>query len=130
MYNNNDQEKYKTEVQEKWGHTPEFKEYSKKTKGYSKEKWLLVNEGLNSIFGQTAAAMKSGLTPDSAEAQKLVKSLQDYISENYYHCTGEILAGLGQMYVFDERFKNNIDKHVDGTADFISKAIEFYCGTV
>jgi hypothetical protein len=35
--------------------------------------------------------------------------------------------GLGQMYVADERFKNNIDKHASGTAAFICEAIEVYC---
>ena len=39
-------------------------------------------------------------------------------------CTDEILAGLGQMYVTDERFKSNIDKHSSGTAEFISQAIK------
>lgn len=48
-------------------------------------------------------------------------------SENYYLCTNQILAGLGQMYVADERFKSNIDKHADGTAEFICEAIEIYC---
>ena len=71
--------------------------------------------------------LKSGATPDSAEAQNLVKMLQSHISENYYLCTNEILAGLGQMYVADERFKNNIDKHADGTAAFICEAIGIYC---
>ena len=36
-------------------------------------------------------------------------------------------AGLGQMYVMDERFKNNIDKNAEGTAEFVSKAIDVYC---
>ena len=31
------------------------------------------------------------------------------------------------MYVADERFKNNIDKHVDGMAAFICDAIDVYC---
>ena len=31
------------------------------------------------------------------------------------------------MYVFDERFKNNIDKNGDGTAEFVCEAIEIYC---
>ena len=56
--------------------------------------------------------------------QNLVKLLQDHITENYYNCTDEILAGLGQMYVADVRFKNNIDKHGDGTAEFIREAIQ------
>jgi hypothetical protein len=56
-----------------------------------------------------------------------VKKLQNHITENYYTCTREILSGLGQMYTADERFKNNIDKHADGTAEFIGEAIKFYC---
>ena len=70
--------------------------------------------------------MKSGATPDSAEVQELVKKLQNYITENYYTCTDEILAGLGQMYLADERFKSNIDKYAVGTAEFVSKAISIY----
>ena len=59
--------------------------------------------------------MKNGEEPDSAEVQNLVKMLQNHITDNYYLCTNEILAGLGQMYIADERFRNNIDKHGDDT---------------
>ena len=66
--------------------------------------------------------------PESEESQELVKKLQRFITENYYNCTDEILFGLGQMYVFDERFTENIDKAGGkGTAEFVSKAIYFYC---
>lgn len=71
--------------------------------------------------------MKNDEVPASPEAQHLVKMLQTHISENYYHCTNEILAGLGQMYVADQRFQNNIDKHAEGTADYICAAIQAYC---
>ena len=53
--------------------------------------------------------------------------MQRCITENFYTCTNEILAGLGQMYVVDERFKNNIDKHGEGTAEFVSQCINSYC---
>jgi hypothetical protein len=36
------------------------------------------------------------------------------------------LAGLGKMYVADERFKKNIDKYGEGTAVFVAEAIEIY----
>ena len=71
--------------------------------------------------------MKKGDESDSLQVQDLVKKMQNHITENYYLCTKEILAGLGQMYVFDERFKNNIDKNGDGTAEFVCEAIEVYC---
>jgi hypothetical protein len=72
--------------------------------------------------------MNSGLEFDSTDAQNLVKKLQSYITGNFYTCTNEILAGLGSMYVADERFKNNIDKAGGkGTAEFVCEAISFYC---
>ena len=82
---------------------------------------------MDHIVAEFAACMEKGDAPDSAQAKSLVKRLQEHITENYYRCTDEILAGLGQMYVADERFKNNIDKHADGTAAFICEAITAYC---
>ena len=118
---------YETEAKERWGATDAYKEHAEKTANYTAEKWQEVNDGLNTVLAKFSECMQNGNTADSVEAQKLVKELQNYITENYYTCTNEILAGLGKMYVADERFKNNIDKHADGTAEFISEAIKFYC---
>lgn len=128
-FDNSEFEKHKAEVKEKWGNTDAYKEHTEKTKHYSKDKWNNLIEEMNDILADFAVCMKNGEKSDSAESQKLVKILQNHITENYYLCTNEILAGLGQMYVADERFKNNIDKHAEGTAAFISEAIEIYCGT-
>ena len=78
-------------------------------------------------MAEFAECMKNGFTPDSNEAVNLVRKLQSYITETSYTCTDEILAGLGKMYTGDERFRKNIDRHGDGTAQFISDAIEKYC---
>ena len=126
-FDNSEFEKYKSEAKEKWGQTPAYKEHEEKTKQYSKEKWNILAGEMNDIFAEFAACMKNGDKPDSAKVQNLVKMLQDHITQNYYLCTDEILAGLGQMYTQDERFKNNIDKNADGTAVFVCGAIEFYC---
>ncbi len=125
-FDNSEFEKYKVEAQEKWGKTDAYKEHAERTKNYSKQKWNDLAEGMDLIMAEFAVCMKNGETPDSAGAQNLVKTLQNYITENCYLCTNEILAGLGQMYVADERFKSNIDKHADGTAAFISEAIRAY----
>lgn len=117
---------YEVEAKQRWGETDVYKEHQEKTADYSKDKWQEVNEGLMTIFAKFAECMKNGHTADSDDAQALVKELQNYITENYYTCTKDILAGLGQMYVADERFKANIDKNGDGTAEFVSKAIENY----
>ena len=126
-FDNSEFEMHKDEAKEKWGKTDAYKEHAERTKNYSKQKWNDLAEGMDHIMAEFAACMRKVKTPDSAEVQNLVKMLQDHISENYYLCTNQILAGLGQMYVADERFKSNIDKHADGTAEFICEAIEIYC---
>ena len=118
---------YTTEVKQRWGDTTAYKEHIQKTANYTEDKWQEIIKGLHSIFAKFSECMKNGSASDSDEAQKLTKELQDYITENYYTCTTEILASLGQMYVADERFKNNIDQHASGTAEFVSKAIKTYC---
>ena len=114
---------YLDEVQECWGDTDAYREHEQKTKKYTKEKWAEANEGLMAIFAEFAVCKSSGANAASAEAQALVAKLQAHITANYYTCTDEILAGLGKMYIADERFKKNIDKHGEGTAEFASEAI-------
>ena len=126
-FDNSEFEAYKAETKEKWGNTKAYAEFSEKTKEYSKERFADINAGLEDIFRDFAELMQSGAEPSSNDAQALVKKLQDYITEYYYTCTDEILVGLGQMYLADERFKNNIDKYASGTAEFVSKAIRIYC---
>ena len=118
---------YKTEARERYGGTAAYREHEQKTKNYTKEKWSEANAGLMAIFAEFAACKASGSSADSAEAQALVAKLQTHITANYYTCTDEILLGLGKMYVADERFKKNIDKCGEGTAEFTSAAIEIYC---
>ena len=118
---------YETEARSRWGDNDAYREHEKKTKNYTKEKWSEANDGLMAIFAEFAACKVSGMSADSAEAQALVAKLQAHITANYYTCTDEILAGLGKMYVADERFKKNIDKYGEGTAEFAAEAIAVYC---
>ena len=117
---------FEKEAKEKWGYTQAYKEYEGKQ--HSQQTQDVLAAGMEQIMADFALCMTKGEAPDSAPAQSLVNTLQSYISENYYECTKEILAGLGQMYVADERFTHNIDKHAEGTAAFIWEAIKVYCG--
>ena len=117
---------YEAEVRERYGNTDAYREHEQKTKNYTKEKWTEANDGLMAIFAEFAACKNSGARADSDEAQALVAKLQAYITANYYTCTDEILAGLGKMYVCDERFKRNIDKYGEGTAEFVAVSIAKY----
>ena len=123
----NARQQYEDEAKQRWGDTDAYKESRAKTADYSKDKWNDVLGGLNGVFAEFAACRNGGDSADSETAQRLVKKLQEYITANFYHCTDDILAGLGQMYVCDERFKQNIDSHGEGTAEFVAEAIKVYC---
>ena len=125
-FDNSEFERYKAEAQERWGNTDAYKEHAEKTKSYGKDKWSSLVDDMNGIFGEFALCMKQGAEAQSDEAQKLVKKLQSHISENYYSCTDEMLFGLGQMYIADDRFKDSIDKQAEGTAAYVSAAISAY----
>lgn len=126
-FDNSKFENYKDEVREKWGNTKAYAEYAEKSKNYGEDKFSAISGEMAEIFSEFNLAMKNSAVAGSEEVQGYVKELQDYITLNFYTCTKEILCGLGQMYVLDERFKNNIDKAGEGTAEFISEAIKIYC---
>ena len=119
---------YETEARERYGNTAAYKEHQQKTKNYTKEKWAEANEGLMAIFAEFAACKNSGASADSAEVQALVAKLQAHITSNYYTCTDEILAGLGKMYVADERFKKNINRYGTEVAAFLVECIRIFVG--
>lgn len=119
----NKNEKYGNEAKERWGNTDAYREYASKHEGTPGEDTVA---GMNAVFAEFARLMRSDALPDSAEVQSAVMTLQAYITEHFYTCTKEILAGLGQMYVADERFKKNIDKYGEGTAEFAADAIAAY----
>ena len=78
------------------------------------------------IFAELAECKDNSVSADSNEAQGALAKLQSYITAKYYTCADEILAGLGEMYVADERFKKNIDKYREGTAEYTADAIAAY----
>lgn len=117
-------EQYAAEVKERWGDTEAYAQSQEKTSKYSKQQWNFLQGEGDAILQQFGKNRNE--RPDSAIAQELVRKWQDYITINYYQCTNEILSGLGLMYVGDERFTKNIDKYGEGTADFMSRSIQYY----
>ena len=119
-------EKYEAEVKAKWGNTKAYQEYKQKDISRNEDSYSKSANELMTMFSELGDLKH--LSPDADEVQKKISALQKYITDNYYVCTNEILNGLGEMYVCDERFKNNIDKAGgDGTADFVKRAIDAYC---
>lgn len=124
-FDHKEMEEYAQEVKERWGGTAAYAESQEKLKGKSREEVNAIGEAMMDIFARMGALHGRGEAPESAAAQELVKELQTFISDHYYTCTNEILAGLGEMYVADERMRTNIDRSGgEGTAAFAAQAIQ------
>ena len=119
-FNKSEIDKYADEAKRKWENTAAYKEFAEKQSD-SDDK----TEEFMQIFAEIGKIKH--LEPDSQTVQSMIKKLQNFITENYYTCTDDILKGLGQMYIADERFKNNIDSAGgNGTAEFTAQAINTY----
>ena len=117
---------YADEVKARWGNTDAYKESKEKTASMTDGEKQTALDGMSFIMAEFGEAMKKGFSSESEASQALCKKLQQFITDNFYTCTKEILSGLGEMYVLDERFRENIDKNGNGTAEFVSEAIEKY----
>lgn len=116
-------DQYAQEVKERWGGTAAYAESREKLKGKTKEEVDAMGAEMMDIFARLGRMQ--GQKADSPEVQALITELQTFISAHYYHCTDEILAGLGEMYVADERMRANIDRSGgEGTAAFAARAIQ------
>lgn len=114
---------YAAEVKEKWGGTAAYQEYE------TREKAGTTGDPAALMERYAALGKVKHLSPAAPEAQAAIRDLQQFITDHFYTCTPEILAGLGEMYVADERFRKSIDEAGgEGTAAFVAKAIAICCG--
>ncbi len=119
--------KYADEVKERWGNTAAYKESEEKSAAMTGAEKQSALDGMSFIMAEFSDLLKKDFSPESEASRSLCKKLQQFITDNFYTCTKEILAGLGEMYVLDERFRENIDKNGEGTAEFIRDALRVYC---
>ncbi len=120
----NDQ--YRKEACKRWGDTEAYKESERRTANYSQNDWDKLSIAMDEIMAGFAQLKSTGVAPDDKPARLQVEKLKQFITERIYTCTDEILSGLGQMYITDERFTNNIDKHGQGTAEYVCECIKSY----
>lgn len=119
-------DEYSRQAKELYGSTPEYKEMEEKQKNRTEEDEKILADRFMLLFKEAGEIKNSD--PASADAQNLVKSIQDYITENLYTCTNKILRGLGKMYSGGGDLTMNIDAYGgEGTAAFVANAIEIYC---
>ena len=117
-------ESYKEEAFEKWGKTAAWQEYA--SRKVTPAQHQQAAEAMMTLFGEMGKL--KDCPPEAATVQEKIKALQQFITDNFYTCTKEILYNLGLMYTQYDRFRQSIDNvGGEGTAAFVQKAIEIYC---
>ena len=120
-------DEYARKAKDQWGQTPEYKEFAEKSKNWTKEYESGLMADFYRLFEEFGTMKDSD--PASEKAQAQVKRVQDFITENMYTCSNDILYGLSQWYVGGGDVTANIDEvGGQGTAEFVAAAIKIYCG--
>lgn len=63
---------------------------------------------------------------NSQEVQTTIKEWYDFLNKNFGNYSLDAFQGLGQLYVEDERFTQNIDQYSKGLDKFMSEAMEIF----
>ena len=77
------------------------------------------------IAADYGRAFTSGAAPDGELAQEISRRHVQWLSRTM-EPSRDYLVGLGRLYVDDERFGANYDRHGQGTAGFVRAALEAY----
>ena len=119
-------DEYAAQAKASWGNTPEYQEFQEKSRNRTSEEDKIISTNMMAIFTEFGTMIE--FDPGSEKVQVQVKKLQDFITDNFYNCSDEILNSLGSMYAGGGEFTENIDKFGGkGTAEFVFNAIKIYC---
>ena len=118
-----DPQEHADEARERWGGTDAYAESARRTGSYTVDDWQRVSAEADELKEGFLRLIADGTPADSTKAAALVDAHRAHITKWFYECTPEIHAGLGSMYVADERFRANMDKAGDGLAAYQSAAI-------
>lgn len=120
------EKKYGKEVREKYGDTV-ADESNNKFKNMTQEQYAEFEKLSVTVNETLKEAMATG-DPAGELGQKAADLHKQWLSFTWGSYSKEAHAGLAQMYVDDERFKEYYDKIQPGAAEFLRDAIHIYTG--
>ncbi|WP_229781936.1 MerR family transcriptional regulator [Deinococcus daejeonensis] len=118
-----DPTQYEAEARERWGETEAYRQSAARTARYSKADWARIRAEMDGITAEYVELMDAGVPPTDARAQAVAARHRAHISGAYYDASAQMMRGLAQMWVADERFTRNIDRARAGLAAYQSAAV-------
>ncbi len=124
VFGDADPVQYDAEAEERWGETEAWAESRRRVSSYGKDDWLRIKDEAADVERRFAEALRDGVPADSAPALDLAEEHRQHISRWFYDCPPEMHAGLGRMYVEDERFTAHYEQLAPGLARYVSTAVQ------
>jgi DNA-binding transcriptional MerR regulator len=124
LFGENYSEDYEREAEERWGDTDAWTQSARRTAAYSKHDWVRIKDETDDLQRRFGEVMRAGSPADSAEAMDVAEDHRQHISRWFYDCPPAMHAGLGRMYVEDERFAANYERVAPGLAQYVSTAVQ------
>jgi hypothetical protein len=112
------------EAEERWGDTEAWAQSQRRTSAYTKEDWVRIKAEADDVQNRFAEVMRSGAAADSEQAMDVAEEHRQHIGRWFYDCPPAMHAGLGRMYVEDERFTATYERTAEGLAQFVSTAVQ------
>jgi DNA-binding transcriptional MerR regulator len=118
-----DPAQYEDEAKERWSETDAYRQSAQRTARYTKQDWEQLGQEADAINQRFLALMAAGTPAESDSAMDVGEEHRAHITKWFYDCPKTMHAGLGQMYIADERFQERIDKAGVGLAEYSAAAI-------
>lgn len=118
-----DPARYEDEARERWGESEAYRESARRTAPYEERDWTRMKEEANAILEKLAERMREGAAADESDVVELAEQHRLHIDRWFYRCSRKMHEGLAGMYVSDDRFKANLERHGEGLAQFLADAI-------
>lgn len=118
------EEEYAAEAEQRWGGTDAWAQSRQRTAGYSRADWVRAKAEGDEVNARFAALLQAGEPADGEAARAVAEEHRQSISRWYYDCSYEVHAGLGRMYLEDERFTRTFEDVSPGLAAFVSRAVQ------
>ena len=118
------QEQYADELRSKYDHDV-VEACNNKVANYDDEKWKEVQIRMGELIQTLADCMDH--PPSCPAAQQAIHQYRMHITDSFYDCTPDILKGLGQLYICDERFTQFFEQCRKGLAQYVKEVIDVYC---
>jgi hypothetical protein len=118
-----DPAQYEDEAKERWSETDAYRQSAQRTARHTKQDWKQLGQEADAINQRFLALMAAGTPAESESAMDVAEEHRAHITKWFYDCPKTMHAGLGQMYIADQRFQENIDKAGVGLAEYSAAAI-------